>query len=187
MAKKKVGEKVIGVTIKWEGDDEDAYYGDGEGISAMFQYGESVAKGKAPPAPKYGTPQYWKWYWEHGEGAARNAKQAAECWSAQVSTEPTCCAFKVLGDFYCRNKEGAGKYTKMIGEALGERLKQRKEYISAYTPDNAEYKETRAILEAAGFQKGMTIKSTHGKYTNTRWEWIPTGEKLEEIISSINV
>lgn len=90
-------------------------------------------------------------------------------WGAIIGEEDSCCGFPVLSDF--EENRGLDKYAKEIGEHLGRELEKHMVYLSAYVPETRDFAGTRAILEAAGFKPGVSLRSGHGKYHNVRWEW----------------
>ena len=110
-------------------------------------------------------------------------------WSACISTEESCCGFSVLSDF------GTNKVDKGIAKQIGEKMKEvwtkeKAQYIAAYVPDQKRYDSVRLILVTAGFKPQAQVKSIHGKYTNTRWEWFgPTYKepKHETAVPTYNV
>lgn len=171
--------KIVDFKINFNTDDD--FYDGGESeLTVMAVYGAD--KEKSPKPPKYGTDAYWEWYYKYGEGSTSRTKD--NLFSASINEELDCCAFLSLGQFYYTEKQLA-PWAEKIGERLGPLLKQYGKYFSAYVPDKAQWKSVATLFKAAGFQAGMRQRSNHGKYTVTRWEYIPTGEKLEEIVSSL--
>lgn len=108
-------------------------------------------------------------------------------WKCSIGSEETCCGFPVMESFW--NPKISTKVSTSIGEQLKEHLTRNCVYMSAYVPDNKEYAPTRAILEAAGFKRGITLDANYGKYTNTRWEWftehVKEPEHNEKVVRSI--
>lgn len=98
-------------------------------------------------------------------------------WSCEVNSEGSCCGFPVMEQI--NERPDSTKFSRMLGEALNEYLQNKMVYLSTYVPDNKSYTGTRAILEAAGFKRGVTLMG-NGKYTNTRWEWFNPRNHQEE-------
>lgn len=98
-------------------------------------------------------------------------------WRARLSSEGSCCGFPVLSNFMEDIYDEVDRkktllYTQEIGEWLHKKLREHKiKYICAYVPDNREFLPEQLIFTAATFQRGVVLKSKHGRYTNTRWEW----------------
>lgn len=90
-------------------------------------------------------------------------------WGAIIGEENSCCGFPVLLQF--EENHGVEKHAKEIGKHLAKELEAHMVYLSAYVPETRDFAGTRAILEAAGFKPGVSLRSGHGKYHNVRWEW----------------
>lgn len=104
-----------------------------------------------------------------------------ELWSAYIMQEATCCGFPVIGDFSLESaitRKTLKPYIPEIAKVLIGQLKKKKyKYIDTYIPDTKEYSFERAVMVEAGFKPAVSLKSKHGKYTNTRWEWFSSTYK----------
>lgn len=114
----------------------------------------------------------------------------ADCiFECSVSSEATCCGFPVIGDFMEYDKKLDDETVRQIAERFVKFLKDKKRgelfnkgYFAAYVPDTKEYDVTRRILVATGWKPQVSLKSNHGRYTNTRWEWYREGHKMPKQI-----
>ncbi len=116
-------------------------------------------------------------------------------WSAYLATEDSCCGFYVLGSFDDHDydisrvpRKASLPYVKAIGKELDKRLDKKMKYVSAYVPNQKQYDLTKGILNAAGFKPQVSLKSNHGKYTNTRWEWFGSDYrevKPEKVLATV--
>lgn len=99
-------------------------------------------------------------------------------------SEASCCGFPQLGIFECFNDTIFSKHAREIGEALRDKMVAKKvPYMVAYLPNTKEWLHYRTMLDGAGFKPTVSLKSLHGKYTNSRWEWFGptfTPEKTDE-------
>ena len=112
------------------------------------------------------------------------AKLASDPWAYKeieqivavgLTSDESCCGFPVLAGWEC------GKMPDEVEKEVVKRFKEwmvgrhevlkNKGYMSAYIPDQKTYETARRILKGAGFVEGVKLKSNHGPYTNTRWEW----------------
>lgn len=171
----------------------DSGYGGGS-ISIKILAGEDGKSIPPEPVGKYG-PEWYQWYYAYGEGANKSSGPTTAWYSDMISQE-SCCGFTVLTGFGYDNGEtpkSAKKlfqtYVKECGKALHDALKKSDvRYVSAYVPDTKEYANTTALMIAAGFIESVSVKSEHGDYTNTRWEWYPKKVKRnEKIVSAFDV
>lgn len=108
--------------------------------------------------------------------------------SCEMEAEITCCGFPVIGQFDLGIEKPSEEEAEQIGKALVKWMGTKKYghlfkkgYVAAYVPDTKGYDGIRRVLQAAGFTKQVSLKSNHGRYTNTRWEWYkPTKGKTSE-------
>lgn len=104
--------------------------------------------------------------------------------ACELSQEDTCCGFPQLGNFETDlNDIPEGEEEKIVKALLdfmteGNDELKKKGYYSAYIPDTKEYDKVRKVFVLAGFVPGVQLKSNHGNYTNTRWEWFD-GKKVD--------
>ena len=117
--------------------------------------------------------------------------------SCELDAEESCCGFPLLRD--CATNPYIDKLTEEVKEDVVKAFKKwltskkgdilkKKGYFMAYLPDTKEYKQAAEILEAAGFVKGVALKSNHGNYKNVRWEWFD-GKKVkrEKTLSTLPI
>ena len=175
-----MSKKIIDVNVVFDKDEDDWDY------KGMLQvtpvYGE-VKKKEAVKQPKYGTKEYWDWYYKQGPGSRAVGNRCL--FKGHEFQEASCCAFFVLGDWYSNEKDLTSFVRKLIVPKLTAVMKERGKYYSTYIPNTGEYKNLKTTLLEAGFQEGMQQPSSHGKYTVSRLEWIPSGDRLEEIVRSL--
>lgn len=107
-----------------------------------------------------------------------------------VSAEATCCGFPVVGNFVEYTKKLSGEEIKHIAERFVEFLSDKKRgelfskgYYAAYVPDLKDYEVARSILVESGWKPQVSLRSNHGRYTNTRWEWYREGHKMPKQVA----
>lgn len=133
----------------------------------------------------------WKKQLDNDPWAWKDEKFLFGC---SLVDEQSCCGFPVLCEFSSTkdaipHADEIAKELKKWMTAKGEEVLKKKGYQCAYLPDQKVYDGARAVLQAAGFMPGVKLKSNHGNYTNTRWEWFDekkvTKPKYEAHLSTL--
>jgi hypothetical protein len=164
--------------VEFTGDNSEYNYG--SGTVQVFTVPKDAIKIPDEPKNRYGD-KWYEWYYKWGDG---RAQQRHMIFDAYITQEESCCGFAVIGGLdSCDDPKLFKKIAEPAGKEFGKKLKKYK-YLSAYVPDTKQYETVQKFLEAAGFKPGTSVKSNHGRYTNTRWEYQPEKVKREKALSS---
>lgn len=151
------------VVVNDEYDDNDDYWGGYGGEQFVVQLKEKVSKEER--IKRVNRDPWWM-------------PEKRMIFGCELMQEESCCGFPQLGGFETGLDEiPAGQeefvvktFKNWMNKKDGNALKS-KGYYSAYIPDIKQYDKVRKVFIAAGYIPGVRLKSNHGDYTNTRWEW----------------